>query len=451
MSSFHALDRTATRKVPCHRYSFNNHLMISLQRPDATVVAGFNRWKSLGRFVKKGEKGIAIFAPCKYKTKIETDDGDGDGDGKTLQQIRGFRVVHVFHISQTEGEELPDLDAVRPKLLDASVPDGVWDALAHHVQSIGYEVVRHQRGSENGYCDFLSKQIGARPDVSGAQAVKTLIHEVGHALLHAEGPVASREVAEVEVESVAYIVCDALGLDSGDHSFPYITRWAEGSSELVKETAERVIGCAKHILAWLEEKPTMAAQSGPSLRNVTRSAMRFTFEAATRHRVRRAPLQETTDRRSRPFVTEVDDFRSEGPRLNQLQRKTLGEGRKERRSSPRHGRVDEETEIVDQPESHRLRRQAGSADGHVFARPLLQLRNLFGDTGARQPGITNNVVERLREHHFRERFPDVGELERVIGRSRVLVRGFPVHHRLVQPAAEEMAPEGTHPFVVEPM
>jgi N-terminal domain of anti-restriction factor ArdC len=235
-----------------HRYSFNNHLMIFLQRPDATVVAGFNRWKLLGRFVKKGQKGIVIFAPCKHKTKVETE----DGDEKTLQQIRGFRVVHVFDISQTEGEDLPDLDAVRPKLLDASAPDRVWDALAHHVQSIGYEVVRHQRGSENGYCDFLNKQIGVRPDVSGAQAVKTLIHEVGHALLHAEGPVASREVAEVEVESVAYIVGDALGLDSGDYSFPCVTRWAEGSEELVKETAERVIGCAKQILASLEEEPT---------------------------------------------------------------------------------------------------------------------------------------------------------------------------------------------------
>jgi hypothetical protein len=91
-----------------------------------------------------------------------------------------------------------------------------------------------------------------RPDVSTAQAVKTLIHELGHALLHAEGPVASREVAEVEVESVAYIVCDALGLDSGDYSFPYVTRWAEGSSDLVKETAERTIGCAKQILEILE-------------------------------------------------------------------------------------------------------------------------------------------------------------------------------------------------------
>ena len=101
--------------------------------------------------------------------------------------------------------------------------------------------------------------IAVRPDVAPAQAVKTLIHELGHAVLHAEGPVASREVAEVEVESVAYIVCDALGLDSGDYSFPYITRWAEGSEELVKETAERVIGCAKEILASLEAEPTLAA------------------------------------------------------------------------------------------------------------------------------------------------------------------------------------------------
>jgi DNA primase len=180
-----------------HRYSFNNHLMIFLQRPDATVVAGFNRWKSLGRFVKKGEKGIAIFAPCKYKTKVETD----DGEEKSVQQIRGFRVVHVFDISQTEGEDLRDLDAVRPKLLDGSAPEGIWDALASHATSIGYEVIRHQRGSANGYCDFLNKQIAVRPDVSRAQAVKTLIHELGHALLHAEGPVTSREVAEVEVES----------------------------------------------------------------------------------------------------------------------------------------------------------------------------------------------------------------------------------------------------------
>ena len=232
-----------------HRYSFNNHLMIFLQRPDATVVAGFHKWKSMGRFVKKGEKGIAIFAPCKYPTKIESD----DGEEQTLQQIRGFRVVYVFDVSQTEGDEIPDLDAVRPKLLDGDAPEGIWDVLVAQSESAGFEVIRNRRGSENGYCDFSSKQIAVRPDVAPAQAVKTLIHELGHALLHSEELPKSKEVAEVEVESVAYIVCDAIGLDSGDYSFAYVARWSEGSTDLLKETGERVISCAKQILAALEE------------------------------------------------------------------------------------------------------------------------------------------------------------------------------------------------------
>lgn len=230
-----------------HRYSFQNQLLIFLQHSEATVVAGFNKWKSLGRFVKKGEKGIAIFAPCKYKTKIETE----DGDEMTLQQIRGFRVVHVFDISQTEGEDLSDLNAVRPKLLGADAPEGIWTALVDHAASIGFDVTRERRGSENGYCDFLAKKISVRPDVSAAQAVKTLVHELGHALLHGDGEVTSREVAEVEVESVAYIVCDALGLDTADYSFAYVARWADGSSEVVKDAAERSISCATGILSSL--------------------------------------------------------------------------------------------------------------------------------------------------------------------------------------------------------
>jgi antirestriction protein ArdC len=231
-----------------HNYSFNNQLMIFLQRPDATVVAGFNRWKSLGRFVKKGEKALAIFAPCKYKTRVE----DDNGDEKTSQQLRGFRVVHVFDISQTEGEDLPDLDAVRPKLLDGDAPVGIWDPLVSHAASVGFEVVRERKGGENGYCDFLNRKIAVRPDVAPAQAVKTLIHELGHALLHSEAPVASREVAETEVESVAFVVCDAIGLDTGTYSFPYVARWANGSEDLIKETASRVIQCAKSILRCLE-------------------------------------------------------------------------------------------------------------------------------------------------------------------------------------------------------
>lgn len=134
----------------------------------------------------------------------------------------------------------------------ARAPEGIWDALARHAGSIGYEVIRHQRGRENGYCDFLSKETAIRPDVSSAQAVKTLIHELGHALLHGEGSIRSREVAEVEVESVAFVVCQAIGLESGDYSFPYITRWAEGDTELLKTTAQRVTECAVGVLSILE-------------------------------------------------------------------------------------------------------------------------------------------------------------------------------------------------------
>jgi antirestriction protein ArdC len=129
-----------------HQYSSNNHLMIFLQRPDATLVAGFQKWKSMDRSVKKGEKGIAIFAPCAYKTKVE----DDQANEKTFKQARGFRVVHVFDISQTEGEELPDMDAIRPKLLDGEAPEGIWDALVSQASAAGFDVVRKQRGGENG-------------------------------------------------------------------------------------------------------------------------------------------------------------------------------------------------------------------------------------------------------------------------------------------------------------
>ena len=240
-----------------HNYSFNNQLLIFLQRPDATRVAGFRKWQELNRFVRKGEKGIQIFAPCKYKTRVE----DDNGEEKTLQQLRGFRIVHVFDISQTDGEPIEDIDAVRPKLLDGEAPAGMWESLVTQANDAGFEIVRTQKGSENGYCDFLKKQIAVRPDVASAQAVKTLVHELAHALLHDEERPSSREVAEVEVESVAYIVCNAIGLDTSDYSFAYVARWSSGDVEQVKATAERVIECARSIISGLEREPIEATAS----------------------------------------------------------------------------------------------------------------------------------------------------------------------------------------------
>ena len=132
-------------------------------------------------------------------------------------------------------------------------PKGIWDALVEQANSAGFEVIRDQKRTENGYCDFDKKRIAVRPDVSEAQAAKTLIHELAHALLHGDRAARARDIEEVEVESVAYIVCDALGLDSGAYSFAYVTRWADGSDELVRQTAERAIACAKQILQGLEE------------------------------------------------------------------------------------------------------------------------------------------------------------------------------------------------------
>jgi antirestriction protein ArdC len=241
-----------------HRYSFQNQLLISFQNSDATLVAGFNKWKSLGRCVKKGEKGIAIFAPCSYRTKIE----DDNGEEKSFQQLRGFRIVHVFDILQTQGDPIEDLDAIRPKLLDGDAPEGIWEVLVAQAKTAGFEVVRDQKRSENGYCDFVGKKIAVRPDVAPAQAVKTLVHELGHALLHGDEVGRSREVQEVEVESVAYMVCDALGLDTSDYSFAYVARWSDGLTELVKDTAERVIGCAKQVLEQLEANETEDARLG---------------------------------------------------------------------------------------------------------------------------------------------------------------------------------------------
>ena len=192
-----------------------------------------------------------------HRTKVE----DQDGDERELRRLRGFRVAYVFDVSQTDGEPLEDLEAIRPRLLDGDAPGGIWDALVVLGDEAGFEVVRHRRRNENGYCDLVNKVIAVRPDVTGAQAVKTLVHELAHALLHGDGVVRSRELAEVEVESVAYVVCGALGLDTASYSFAYVARWSGGATELVAETAERMLSCAKRILDGLTLEE--AAETGP--------------------------------------------------------------------------------------------------------------------------------------------------------------------------------------------
>jgi len=185
-------------RIRCNSPEFlGNLLLIGGQAPQATRVAGFRTWQSLGRQVRKGERGIAILAPCTYRPKaadraetagpaapagqeLATVSGGGVApQGVGGKQVRGFRVVHVFALHQTEGAPLPD---VAPILLVGQAPAGLWDALEGQVLGHGYTVHRGDTGRANGWTDPTSRTVRVRDDVDEAQAVKTLAHDLLTAL-----------------------------------------------------------------------------------------------------------------------------------------------------------------------------------------------------------------------------------------------------------------------------
>ena len=242
------------------RYSPSNVLLIAVQRSDATNVAGLRVWNSLGRRVRKGEKGIAILAPCLYKGQqdkeipqapaLRADDAKAEIGQRML---RGFRVVHVFDVSQTDGEPLPEL---APSLLRGPAPQRLWESLASLVERDSYSLERGDCGGANGFTRFDERLIRIRDDVEPAQAAKTLAHEVGHVRAEHETrfmdqyrrSIACRGVAEVEAESIAFLVAASSGLDSSDYTIPYVAGWAGGDVELLKGTASRVVTVARGIL-----------------------------------------------------------------------------------------------------------------------------------------------------------------------------------------------------------
>jgi len=226
--------------------------------------AGFRGWQSLGRQVRKGERGIAILAPCTYRPKTAeraesaapagpepatTSGGGVAPDAGGNQQVRGFRVVHVFALHQTEGAPLPE---VAPALLTGQAPAGLWDDLASQVTGYGYALERGDCCGANGYTDPTRRVVRVRDDVDDAQAVKVLAHELGH--LEA-GHVADlptyatcRGRCEVEAESVAYVVAAAHGLDASGYTFAYVAGWAGGDLTGVRQAAETVTKAARTIL-----------------------------------------------------------------------------------------------------------------------------------------------------------------------------------------------------------
>jgi antirestriction protein ArdC len=228
-----------------HTYSANNVFLILSQRPDATRVAGYKTWGTLGRQVCKGEHGIAILAPCVYRAR-PVDESDERDRPELARVLRGFRVVHVFDVAQTEGERLPD---VAPTLLEDDAPLALWGRLAEQLEAAGFSLVRGDCRPANGTTDYLARTVVVRDDLSAAQATKTLAHELAHTMLH-DGSEhrACRGVVETEAESVAYLVCQSAGITTDSYSFPYIARWSNGDLDVVRATAERVINCARAIL-----------------------------------------------------------------------------------------------------------------------------------------------------------------------------------------------------------
>jgi antirestriction protein ArdC len=212
-------------------YSFNNCLLIMLQKPEATLCAGYKAWQQKGRQVRKGEKGIRILAPCPHKKEVEK-----DGEIKTIVW-NTFRAVSIFDISQTDGDELPACPA---QMLTGEVAD--FEELKQKLEGISPVPVSYEaiKGGANGFYSHTEKRIAVQTDMSEAQTLKTLIHEISHAILHDSDTGtetdADRSTREVQAESVAYTVCSMLGLDTSDYSFGYIAGWSTGKE--VKELTE---------------------------------------------------------------------------------------------------------------------------------------------------------------------------------------------------------------------
>ncbi len=231
-----------------HRYSARNIFLIQAQRPDATRVAGFHRWRSLGRHVRRGESGIAILAPCVHRGR-PLEEPDGDDAAPAPAVVRGFRVVYVFDESQTDGAPLAE---VRPRLLVGEDTAGLWSGLAAQVGAAGYALERGYCGGANGVTDYPARTVRVRADVDDLQATKTLCHELAHALMHGpEHDDVASNVAEVEAESVAYVVCQAAGMATTAYSLPYLARWSRGDVGLITATTERVLATARTVLAGL--------------------------------------------------------------------------------------------------------------------------------------------------------------------------------------------------------
>ncbi len=233
-------------------YSLTNQLYILYQKNDVTTVHGLRAWNKLGRFVKKGEKGIKILQPI-HKKK----------EGEEEKPCLGFRVGYVFDLSQTEGEELKAFSFKEETLVEnkGKIIQGMENAVKKEGYCLAYASKEELGEDCYGLCDHKAKIIKIREGLSDLQTVSTLAHECGHALAHGsprndfEGllPLERREIKEVEAESIACIVCSYLGLDTENFNFSYIAGWASGDISKFRKNLELVSKYAKELIDGIKE------------------------------------------------------------------------------------------------------------------------------------------------------------------------------------------------------
>lgn len=244
-----------------HNYSFNNSLLIWAQRPDASAVAGYRTWQTkFHRTVNPGAKGIMIYEPASFKRKLKEKVLDQDGnpvkdqDGNFVTQevervFPTFKVGFVFAFEDTSGEPLPSIVSIVDKEVDNY--NTIMDAL-HKISpaTIRFDAVH---GGANGYYDLIRREIVVKDTLPEAQKIKTAIHEIGHRLLHDKidglDMEANKREMEVSVESIAYVVCSWLGIQTDDYSFGYVAGWSatqelselQRKMEIIRSTANKII------------------------------------------------------------------------------------------------------------------------------------------------------------------------------------------------------------------
>lgn len=229
-----------------HHYSFSNSMLIAIQNPNATHVAGFRRWLQLGRHVRKGEKGIGILAPLVYRKRDE----DSAPDENKGSSIHGFKVVHVFDISQTDGEELPEFAAI------SGDPGELLPALEQMVRESGIEL-QYEELPNGTFGVSRQGRIAITTGLSPAETFSVLVHETAHEWMHngEQRKALDKTVRETEAEAVAFVVCQAFGLDCSTQSSDYIQLY-RGSATTLSESLDRIQKTATRIIETLSQSTT---------------------------------------------------------------------------------------------------------------------------------------------------------------------------------------------------